>query len=495
MFFRLFLIRMEVIMNYVRRSFGAMALTFCGMLSLHADLDQIVSPVLNNNVTDAADLNNALKQVAAYVLDEVARDYNFSFDEVKSHNGIKDKVNALIKASTEAQDPEVQNAGFTTPEIIKIESAVATFNAQIDALQVFNNSLPPQQVFNSVEECIEAAKKVKPATMITVLKIAKYGTNDADQKKAFLKLRDELKVNKSVDDILDWNPMSMSVKACPQDFVNYIAGFKKNVVAKISTMTPKQAADAHKFALAQARIVAREARARAIPGIDCDDFDDQILQAKSDIKARFHAANQELVDNFAEELTKKVLAKAAVKPGLMSRVWDKVPSIPKPSMPSFVSTGWNKLFSGSKNGGAAPVIDYGVFAGVLADLNGINTADQEEKIQQLRALRVQAEAINAAVQADDYNSEEQRAGLGAVVTAFIAKFHEVFADVQAVVNFMDTRAKAIGVRAAVGGMRTALTSGVNVRNALGDQADGLLNDFANALNEIYNAVDLRAQQN
>lgn len=477
MFSRLFLIRMEVIMNYVRRSFGAMALTFCGMLSLHADLATIVAPALDNGVVDVAGLNVALKLVAGRALAEVAaKTAPDDLNEVKTDAAITAKINALKDASTDVQDEVAKNAGFTTAEIIKINAAVAKFNAQIDALQAFKSRLPNNYVAADVATCVKAAKKVKSANMITVLKIAKYSTNVAAQKEAFLTLRDELKINKSADDILDFDPMVMSVEACPQDFLNYIAGFNKNVVAKIPTMTAKQAADAHKFALAQARIVARAARARNIQGIDCDGLDAQILNAKTDLKNRFDAVNEELVDLQAAALVKQT------QPGLLSKAWSKVPSMPKLSMPKF-----SMSFFGSKNGGAVAPVN--LFADVTETLNNLD-ATQENKVVILQTLRDQVQIIENKVTADDYNVDLQRESLVVAIGLVNNKFKQAFMNVAAVNQYLnagnqgDTNAIMLAAQA----IRLIVTVRNNVKNAMGDQLNELV-ELQNLSTAIYRALD------
>ena len=444
-------------MNYVRRSLGAMALTFCGMLSLHADLDTVVAPALDGGVTNAAQLDAALKLVSARALTEVAAGTELKLDQVKYHVEITAKINALKKASTDAQDADVRNAGFITAEIINIDAAVATFDAHIDALKVFNKSLPNED-FNSIVECIDAAKKVKPATMITVLKIAKYGTNDDVQKAKFLKRRDELKVNASADDILN---------SCQMSAQQYVAGFNQ-LLETIPNMSSAQAAHAHSFSLSQARIIARAGHEENIPGVVWNDFDARLLQAKTALKNRFHAANQELVTHLAEELTKKVLAKAAVKPGLMSTVWNLVPSIPKPSMPSFVSTGLNKLFSGSKNGGA---VNYGVFTDISQTVSALvapdatDAANAQAVVDFFNNLRTQAEAVQAIVAANGFDFATQTEALNATVALIEQKYRECFADADAVTAFVQlhnaNKLTKLRIKAACGPIQTAIAACVD----------------------------------
>lgn len=479
-------------MNFVRRSLGAVALTFCGMLSLHADTAAVVQPVtdivvnadhLGQNVTD---FKAALKQVLANTLKTSLIDQEADFHRSSVRTAIADKQAELIAASTDANQAVV-NAGFKTVETVEVEAAAAAFEAQLVILKTF----PKDVAHDSVVNYMNAVKAtVAQKDMITVLNIAKK-CNGADAA-ALLKLRDELKVGKDAVKIVG-TVNAKNVNA-------YIAKFTKQM-AKIATMTAAQAGHAHKYTLAEARIVARAAREAGLANVNHDAFDAQIAQAKAGLKARFVVANQEIVDSQAAALVKKA------QPGLMSKVGNGLTTVGYHLTVTPAKTAWwavttplkgayNFCCSGKKGGNEvgdieAPAVND--FAQVMEALEDLD-ATQADKVATLQVLRAQAEAINGLVQEDTFAPDAQRGNLVLAVQTIIQKFITCFENTQAALDFMDTQAKGIQVRAHIGKTRTTLITQNNVRIVLGDQADFLLNDFTTSLNEIYNAANARANQ-
>lgn len=422
-------------MNFVRRSLGAVALTFCGMLSLHADVNQIVQPVrdvvvnADNLSQSVTNFKNALKQVLANTIQASLIDQeNIKRCNVGNSDVITGKAKELIDASKDANQV-ITGAGFDTVEIIEVKEALAQFNNAFGDQKVRGliRKLPKlEDNHDSVVNYMNAVKAtVAQKDLITVLNIAKK-CNGADAA-ALLKLRDELKVGKDAAKIAGTiNPKNVNA---------YIAKFSKQM-AKIATMTAAQANNAHSNTLAQARIVARAAREAGLADVNHDAFDAQIVQVKADLKARFVVANQEIVDRQAAALVKKA------QPGLMSKVGNGLTTVgyhltvtPAKGAWWAVSTSlkgaYNFCISGKKGGNE--VVNHGVFAPVITAINELTFNDGDDVVQYFAWLTQQAEIARQAIIDTELNEQ----GLKAVVMLIDQKYKACLATVQDVRNYVN----------------------------------------------------------
>lgn len=453
-------------MNFVRRSLGAVALTFCGMLSLHADVNQIVQPVrdvvvnADNLSQSVTNFKNALKQVLANTIQASLIDQeNIKRCNVGNSDVITGKAQELIDASKDANQVTT-GAGFDTVEIIEVKEALAQFNNAFGDQKVRGliRKLPKlEDNHDSVVNYMNAVKAtVDQKDLITVLNIAKK-CNGADVA-ALLKLRDELKVGKDAAKI---------VGTVNEKNVNaYIAKFTKQM-AKIATMTVAQAGHAHKYTLAQARIVARAAREA---GLDVNAFDAQIAQAKADLKARFVAANQEIVDRQAAALVKKA------QPGLMSK-----------------GLSWAKSWFGGKKGGnevgdiEAPAVND--FAQVIEALNNL-VVREDNKVAVLQALVGQVAAIENTVSTGNYDADLQRPNLVEVIRLINNKFKQAFMDLTAVNDYINAGhdADKNTIKLAAQKIRLIIVVRNDVEAVIGEQLAEFI-ELKKLSNDIYRQLD------
>ncbi|MBS1987547.1 hypothetical protein JST56_00970 [Candidatus Dependentiae bacterium] len=439
-------------MNFVRRSLGAAALTFCGMLSLHADTVAVVQPVTAiQNITaenigqKVTDFKAALKQVLANTLRTSLIDQEAGFKRSSVRQAIAAKETELIAASTTATEhnKKAVAAGYKTADIIEVEDAAAAFEAKLVLLKTLRKDVAHDSVVNY----INAVKAyVNKKNMITLLNIAKRCNGlDNAAKAELLKQRDELKIGQSLKDILIVDLCRSDI--AEQDYKDYIANFTITIVNAIPTMTAAQANKAHMYTLAEARIVARAARKARLADVDVDAFDAQILQAKADLTARFHAANQEEVERLAKP---GLISKAAKSVGNVAYHATVTPAYyatvaPVKATWNGVKAGWNWAFSGKKGAGLFVEDANSAFNDINRALHGLVAPDVaadggnvDAVIAYFQALRVQAEELHRVATADDFAAEAQRANLHAVYVALGEKVKACFATKDAAQAYLNS---------------------------------------------------------